>query len=242
MTAEGGVIDRVTEALTCFALAMREATRPGLALMSLLLGLAALIVWGIVFFVWWADIRALLVTLSSAVLGSHASGPKMSAFLGYALGLLAYMLVVMATVRLLLELLLMSRIQKYCLKRYPQLQRGAESSLLSGVWESTLGAVIVIVGGLLCLIIPVIGAALFFLLVSYFNARSLVNDALDGLASNEQRRALLKTQRLELAVLGVAGSLFMLVPVIGFVGPVALGAGVCHLGMRSLLRDGSAAA
>ncbi len=236
-----GVVDRVAEALTCFALAMREATRPGLALMSLVLGVAVLTAWGIVFYVWWGDIRALLTALSSAVLGSHAPGPKMSTFLAYLLGVLAYVLVVMATVRLLLELLLMSRIQQHCLKRYPQLHRGAGGSLLSAAWQSTLGAVIVVVGGLLCLIIPLVGAALFFLLVSYFNARSLVNDALDGLVNDEQRRALLKSKRLELAVLGVAGSLFMLVPVIGIVGPVALGAGVCHLGMRSLVRKGAAA-
>jgi len=79
---------------------------------------------------------------------------------------------------------------------------------------------------------------LFFVLASYLNVRGLVNDAVDGLATDEQRRAIIQARRVEMTLLGVLVGLFTLVPFAGFLSPVVLGAGVCHLGMRALANAG----
>jgi len=84
------------------------------------------------------------------------------------------------------------------------------------------------------LIIPVFGGLLFFLLASYLNVRSLINDATDGLVTDSEFRALLGKNRVEMLVLGVILSIVTVIPVLGFFAPVLLGASVCHLCMRDL--------
>lgn len=233
------------EVAKCFALALCEAARPGLAFLSAILALAAFGLWPAVFAIWWSDLASLAGWAVNKLTGgllhmpvpsSNGSTLWIQAF-AYILLAAAFLLLVMVTLRILLEWMLMSRIQRHCLRRYPQLQRGVESSVLGGL-RDTIGPVLTFVfGGLACLLIPVLGGGLLFVLANYLNVRGLVNDAVEGLANDEQRRVFIKANRLQMAVLGVLLSVFMLIPFAGFFAPVVMGASVCHLCMRALARQ-----
>lgn len=232
----------LAEGLTCFALALREAIRPGLAAVSIVIGAISLGLWLLVFSIWGSHVVHWCDLLSNAILGRlFGQGDSPSVLLAsvgrvfaYLFATALFIILVMVTVRVLLEFILMARIQRYCLPRYPSLKTGVPSSMTAGARDAMGATATLVIGGLLCLIIPIIGGVLFFFLASYLNVRGLVNDAVDGLASDEQRRAIIESRRVEMMILGVLVGVFTLVPFAGFLSPVVLGAGVCHLGMRAL--------
>ncbi|WP_151639102.1 EI24 domain-containing protein [Noviherbaspirillum aerium] len=147
----------------------------------------------------------------------------------------SFLLLVMLSMRLYLELFLMSRVQGQCLKHYPSLSPGGKAGFGVDVF-SALKLLSVLCAGLLLLIIPVIGGILFFLLASYLNVRSLMNDALEDLATAEERRTIVKTMRAPMLLLGVVVAGLLLIPLAGLFIPAVLGASVCHLCMRALIR------
>jgi uncharacterized protein involved in cysteine biosynthesis len=232
----------LAESLTCFTLALREAVRPGLALVSIVIGAISLGLWLLVFSIWGGRIVHWCDLLSNAILGRlSGQGASPSVLMlsvgrvfAYLFATALFIILVMVTVRILLEFILMARIQRYCLARYPSLRTGVPSSMTAGVRDAIGATATLVIGGLLCLVIPIIGGVLFFVLASYLNVRGLVNDAVDGLARDEQRRAIIETRRVEMTMLGVLVGVFTLVPFAGFLSPVVLGAGVCHLSMRAL--------
>lgn len=257
-------LDDVRETFVCLGLALRDAAHPKLAFLSLGTGLLASLFWLAVLVIWWqpiwlgaqvvataiaAGIVFTLMPAAPAVGGSVAAMGNIAS--AYAPWLLAiqfgpiftvfvlvggYLLLVMLSVRILLELMLMTRIQTRVLRRYPGVERGADASFRAGLrdWLGTTSTFVF--GGLLCLIVPVLGGALFFVLASYLNVRSLINDALEDVASDAERRQVIKANRLRMALLGVLMSALMLVPVVGFFMPVLLGAAVVHLSVRAHLR------
>lgn len=246
MTSSPRQASALAESLTCFGLALREAIRPGLALVSIVIGAVSLGLWLLVFSIWGGHIVHWCDLLSNAILGRlTGQGATPSVLMlsigrvfSYLFATAVFIILVMVTVRILLEFILMARIQRYCLPRYPSLQTGVPSSMTAGIRDALGATATLVIGGLLCLVIPIIGGVLFFVLASYLNVRGLVNDAVEGLATDEQRRAIIQARRVEMTLLGVLVGLFTLVPFAGFLSPVVLGAGVCHLGMRALANAG----
>ena len=235
------------DVLASLALGLRDGLRPGLLLSSIAIWLLAFLFWTLLLVafrteIWaWAQqaLQGLWQGLASAVLSgalapAAASGLAggFASFLAVLLILLAFALLVSLTVRIALELLLMARIQRQCLLRYPQLPTGVPGSLRAGLRSLVVTSATLIVGGLLCLLIPVVGGLLLFALGAYLNARSLVNDALDGVATPDEQRQFIRSRRFSLALLGLALSLLMVVPLAGLLAPTLMGASVCHLALR----------
>lgn len=258
--------DGSREAFACFALALREALKPGLAFTSVVIGATALAVWTTVLIVWWGPIWFGAKVVAGVVIGglvaaylpaapAAASITQMANIattllpwfaglqLGPVFGILVlaagFVLSVMLSMRVFLELFLMGRIQRYCLKRYPSLETTKKTSFTAGLRSSVGTTCSFVFFGFLCLIIPVFGGVLFFLLASYLNVRSLINDAAENLVTDTELRALIGGHRVEMVVLGVLVSIVTLIPFLGFFAPVLLGASVCHLCMRSLSKSAS---
>lgn len=264
-------IDMIPEVGASLAMGVRDGLRPRLALMSVLAGFAAFAVWLIVLIVWrneiWAltDIAAkwvrngLLSLVSSDLAGgaqeattvaaNAAPFPERAASwiavpLGSVVKLLlvvgGFLLLIMLSMRLYLEIFLMGRVQRQCLKHYPSLSPGVQGSAGIGAL-STLKLLAMLGAGFFLLIIPVVGGILFFILASYLNVRSLVNDALEDLATAEERRTIVNTTRMPMLLLGIVVAGLLLIPLAGLFIPAVLGASVCHLCMRALTRLRSSA-
>ena len=60
-----------------------------------------------------------------------------------------------------------------------------------------------LVGSLFCLLIPVVGGGLALLLVGYLNVRGLVGDALEGVATDQERRQIVQRHRPQMLLLGL---------------------------------------
>jgi uncharacterized protein involved in cysteine biosynthesis len=254
-------VGTVSEVLTCLGLGVRDGIRPRLALTSVLAALLAFGIWLAVFLVWRSDIWAMAGAITQGIgswiaslvwpdaAGQAASGASsgmawgeriLSSMAGTAGGLLTFLvftgiflLLIILTIRILLELFLMRRVQQQCLTHYPGLQSGVKGNLRVELL-SMLAIWFALCGGVLFLVIPVIGGAFFFVLASYLNIRSLVHDALDGLATVEERRRIIVENRPAMLLLGVAVSALMLIPFVGFLMPAVLGASTCHLCIRAL--------
>lgn len=259
-------LDAVPEVAASLSLGLRDGLRPRLALMSVVAGLAAFGIWLVVLIVWrneiwtltdvaakwamngllsvvWPDPAGGGQNLASAAVNAAPLSKRAFTWVASPLWTVvkllliagSFLLLVMLSMRLHLELFLMSRVQKQCLKHYPSLSPGLKGRFGVGAISSfkLLG---VLCAGFTLLVIPVIGGILFFLLASYLNVRSLLNDALEDLATAEERRTIVKTMRVPMLILGLATAGLLLIPFAGLFMPAVLGASVCHLCMRSLIR------
>ncbi|MFO1251135.1 MAG: EI24 domain-containing protein [Inhella sp.] len=168
------------------------------------------------------------------VIGALLTQPPVGTVITGLVILLVFMLLASLSVRVLTEFLLMGRVQAQCRRRYPELENQAPMPWLSGLMESAKLWVILLVGGLMCLLVPLLGGLLLAALCAYLNARSLVGEALDGVASPQEQRAFVRSHRMSLLLLGLALPVLLLVPLVGLLAPGWLGASVCHLGMRHL--------
>lgn len=259
-------VDAVPEVGASLGLGLRDGIRPGLALMSVVAGLVAFGVWLLVLTVWRTEIWAMTDVAAKWVMNGLLSsvwpdlagegqkvasaGTDAAPFLERAVHWIAtplgtvvklllvvggFLLLIMLSMRLYLELFLMSRVQKQCLKHYPSLSPSVKGNFgLDAL--SSLKQLSILCAGFLLLAVPVIGGILFFLLASYLNVRSLVNDALENLATAEERRSIVKMMRVPMLLLGVVVAGLLLIPLAGLFMPAVLGASVCHLCMRALIR------
>jgi hypothetical protein len=217
----------------------RDALRPRLALTSVVVACLATVVMLIVFIVWHGPITQELASLAQAGLSHLMAEPKAWAVgaLTWLMTLLTFGLGVFLLVQLALQFWLMPRIQKYCLLRHAALKdHRADTSLRHGVLDGVRTALTWVIGGLVCLLIPVVGSVLMLALSSYLTVRSLVNDALDGLATDEEVRALIRESRLPMLGLGILVALIALIPLVGLLVPVLAGTSTCHLMMTRLAR------
>lgn len=240
-------------AVRAASLGLKDGLQPRLLLLSVGVALGAGILWLTVFSVWraeawhaaqvaahWffsgaassADAPAASSGWWASVWGAVASG--FSWLMAVLIGLASFALLVMLTIQLLLELFLMPLVQRQCLPRYPQLARGVPGSLRANLL-TTVKLWWVLALGLLLWIIPVLGGIAFFALAAYVNVRSLVNDALDDVATLAEREVLVRTHRGAMLCLGLLMGAFLLIPLVGLVAPSVLGASVCHLFMPSLV-------
>jgi hypothetical protein len=244
----------LAKALRAASLGVKTGLQPRLLFLSTGVALAAGALWLAVFAIWSAEIwhvaqvaahwffsgATSTADVSTAATGWWASvwGSVVGAFswlVAVLIGLASFALLVMFTMQILLEVFLMPLVQRQCLPLYPPLATGVEGSLRANLLTSAklLG---VLVLGMLLWIIPVLGALAFFALAAYLNVRSLVNDALDGVATVEERKALVRTHRGAMLWLGLLMAGFLLIPLVGLIAPAVLGASVCHLLMPALVR------
>lgn len=248
----------IWEAATCLLLGFRHALTVRAVLLSLSLWVAAIGVWIILFLVFREQLLQLALKAVAIVVygigvllpdsaagtpsGTGSFGAAVanisSLALSWVLVALGYIVAVVLTVRVLAELLLMGWIRQQALKSFPDLSsRGFENDanakrIAFGIWIRPWGALIGLAP--LCLLLPVVGGVLLFVLLSYLNVRFLVNDATDDLASPQEVRALLGGSRIELLALGLMATLLNLVPLLGLLSPWVTGSAVCHLAMRKL--------
>lgn len=247
-----------TEAASCFLQGVRDAVSARALLMSLSLWFMASAGVLIAFLIFWERIKvfaigaAAIIVLGLSTLFPHwtsgtggvsggglgaVTGVFFSILGGWFLILVFYLLMVAIAVRVLSEWLLMGRIQKQVLQAYrvsafpPRV--GKKHSLQSRwrEWGSTWCVLLLVP---LCLLLPLIGSVAFFVLLSYLNARFLVNEALADIADEADATHMASELRMELLIIGLMSALINVIPLVGFVAPWATGAAVCHLTFRRL--------
>lgn len=147
---------------------------------------------------------------------------------------LLILIAVYATVRIAVEFWLMPVIRKVVEKHYPPFPPHPPYSLLYSVTNVAKTGALAVVLGLPFLLIPVANVVLLFVLFGYLNVRTLVNEALDGLASREEQRVLIRRARLRMIFLGTLLGGAPAIPVLGLMTPAWVGAATCHLYLREL--------
>jgi hypothetical protein len=243
---------------------MRDSLHPRLLGNSLGIWIVAFATWLTVFIVWWQQIKALCMLLaaifavgifflmpmlsgggaSSATTAMATIGPANIGFLVggiLALFILPFVFVALLfavamslTIRVLLEIFVMGKIQQRALKTYPEIRTGLKSSLYNSIRDFISIAFTFLIVGAIVLMIPVVNGVFFFALLCYLNVRGLVNDALEGIATDNEVRAVIKAERLTMTVLGMGLVAVVLIPFAGLISPTLTGSSVCHLCMRRL--------
>jgi|GEM_PF-6666988 len=246
-------LQRLSHSLAQAALAARKGLRDGIQSslfgFSILTSLGAFFFWFGVFVwarnaIWAASMRATygaLPWLPSASIDAWAS----QAFLwlvAFCLCLIAFGLLVILTIQVVLELLLMPRIQRVCLPQYPSLVQNSTSGHFWHEWIDAAKLWGILAIGLLLWLMPLVGALSFFILATYINVRLLVNDALSDIATAHERKQIIEQHQCSLLWLGLMMAGFLLVPFAGMLMPAVFGASVSHLAYAALvqLREGGA--
>lgn len=231
-------ISGALEAVVCMGLGLRDGLRPRLALMSVLIWLGSVLLWGVAFFLGHDALSARL----GEGLGPYLGGvPWLLGLLQFLITFTLFALACMVTARVILEFVLMGRIQRQCLRHYPQLQPGVHNAWVPALRDSLGSTGTLVAGGAAGLTLPLVGGPLALLVGSYVNARSLVNEALEGVATDAECRQVILSSRLSLTLVGLFSTVWMMLPLAGLLGPGVMGAAVCHLSMRQALRLRSAA-
>jgi hypothetical protein len=140
------------------------------------------------------------------------------------------------TVRIAVEVWLMPLIRQIVEKHYPPFPPHPPYSIFSPIGNLLRTGTLAVVIGLPCLLIPVANAVLLFVLFGYLNVRTLVNESLDGIATREEQRLVVRSARLRMICLGSLLALVSLIPFVGLMAPAWMGAGTCHLCLRTLIR------
>lgn len=173
---------------------------------------------------------------ANALLGSVTFGTATWIML-----ILLIVIAVYATVRIAVEFLLMPVIRKVVEKRYPPFPARPPYSLLTSVTNVAKTGTLAVCLGLPFLLIPVANVVLLFVLFGYLNVRTLVNEALDGLATRDEQRLLIRRTRLRMILLGTLLGGAPAIPILGLMTPAWVGAATCHLFLRELARVRAAA-
>lgn len=243
----------VSQAVSAASLGLKDGLRPQLLMLSIGVALGAGGFWLLIFMVWSADIWHLAQVaahwfFSGAAAASEAPVADggwwatiwggvvqgLSWLVALLIFLAALALLVMLSMQIMLELFLMPLVQRQCLPRYPSLKLDGAGSLRFNILTS-LKLLAVLVLGLPLWLIPVVGPLVHLALVAYLNIRSLVNDALDGVATLEERQALVRTHRGAMLCLGLIMQLMFMIPFVGLIMASVMGASVCHLFMPPLV-------
>jgi hypothetical protein len=226
----------LSHTLTSLLLGLRDGLRPRLILTSLLSLMAVVTAWFVLFSVaddqWWS-LSALGERLAAR---THLDASIAKVLAGF-LFALSYAALVMVSMGLVILFVLMPRIRQVCLQAYPSLTPVSGSLSLMGPLRNALWLVLAFLLGLvLSWTVPVWGGLAFVALVSYFNVRGLLYDALDGLATTREQEAVLRQQRGAILMLGLALSGLAMVPVLGLLSPAIMGTSASHLAFRGLTR------
>lgn len=239
----------LAQAAQAAKLGFTEGLKPRIAFLSIGAALVVFIVWLMIFVFGHAHVWAIATAATHWALPGWASAPPslgqasiwvwvvqaLSGLVAFLISVAAFGVLVMVTLQVVLEVVLMPRIQREVLPSYPTLQKGVAGSLranlllLLKLWGA-------LIAGLLLWLIPLVGGIAFFALAAYINARSLVNDALDGIATPSERQAIVRQNRWGLMILGLMMGSLLMIPLIGLVAPSVLGASVCHFCFKALLK------
>ncbi len=251
----------IREAFTCALLGLRDGFTFRMIAFSLGLWAGALALWAILLVFAWTPIKTAAAFLTAwSLLGLFRLFPnwlpasaqeKITAvpladgaatLLGpvfvtatWIMLVLLILIAVYATVRIAVEFLLMPVIRQAVEKRYPPFPPRPPYSLLSSVTNVAKTGALAVLLGLPFLLIPVANVVLLFVLFGYLNIRTLVNEALDGLATRDEQRLLIRTARLRMIFLGTLLAAAPAIPVLGLMTPAWIGAATCHLFLRELL-------
>ena len=250
------------DAFTCAALGLRDGLSPRLILFSVSLWFGAAALWAILLVVAWAPIKAAAGFLTAwALLGLFRVFPTWlpagaqakltdvplstgaDALLGpfftgatWVVLVLLILTAVMLTVRLAVEFWLMPIVRAQVLKTYPPFPSHPPFSLLAPFANLAKMGVLAVVIGVPCMIVPVVNVVLAFTFFAYLNVRTLVNEALDGLATRDEQRAIIRSARGRMVIVGLLLSAAQTIPFVGLMSPAWIGAGTCHLCLRELQR------
>ena len=250
------------DAFTCSALGLRDGLSPRLLLFSVGLWFGAATLWTIILVVAWSQVKAVAAFVTAwALLGlfrvfptwlpasaqAKLTGVPLSTGADALLGpfftgatwivlTLLVLTAVMLTVRLAVEFWLMPLVRAQVLKHYPPFPAYPPFSLLSPFTNLAQMGLLAVVIGLPCMLIPIVNVVLAFAFFAYLNVRTLVNEALDGLATRDEQRAVIRHSRVRMAVVGILLSAAQMIPFVGLMSPAWIGAGTCHLCFRELRR------
>ncbi len=141
-----------------------------------------------------------------------------------------------ATARIAVEFWLMPAIRKVVERHYPAFPPHPPYSIFSTVTNFAKTGTVAVLLGLPFLLVPVINVALLFVLFGYLNVRTLVNEALDGVATRQEQRLVIRAARGRMIAMGSLLAGILAIPVVGLLAPTVTGAATCHLCLRELRR------
>jgi hypothetical protein len=225
--------------LASLAFGLRDGLRPTLVLHALRWLFALLMAW-LGLFAWVGDRWWSLPTLTSALQRVVNVETSTASTLAAGLFVWSYVLVVLTSVFLLNMYVLMPRIRRVCLARYPRLVTGLDAPsvgwrvlarhtvwmLLATLWATGLSWVL-----------PGLGAVLGLVIMAHANVRGLVVDALQDLATADELSAVLRRQRHAITLLGLVLSVIALVPMLGLSSLLVMGPCCSHFAFRALLQQ-----
>jgi hypothetical protein len=140
------------------------------------------------------------------------------------------------TARLAFEFWFMPRVRAHVEKQYAPFPPQPPYSALSSFTNLAKMGLIAAALGLPALLVPMVNVALLFVLFGYLNVRTLVNESLDGLATRDEQRALIRRARPQMILLGALIALAIAAPPFGLLAPAWVGASTVHLCLRELGR------
>lgn len=276
-TAYAATRATAAELSACLALGLRDTMHPRLLLFSIVVSSVTFCFFAALFIYWGKELLTFSAIAGVVLTaGIVLMAPQLIPFTGtvapstvsidvlgmiattlFGLGVIAAMVVlvpillfticVLATTRFQLKLFMMDRIQQRVLRRYPDLQPGRHGSAWTRLLAELRQVLSLLLCALLCLTIPMLGAVLLLALLCYWNAYGLIRRSLDGLAGDEELRAIVKGRRGALTLLGAVLAIISFIPIIGLLGPALAGTSVAHFvmrrlaGLRAIAVDGAAA-
>jgi ABC-type multidrug transport system, ATPase and permease components len=253
----------LSDVIACASLGLRDGISPKLIAFSVALWVGAVMLWTLILVFAWSVLEAVAAFITAWVfLGifrifpgwlpasarekitgvSLADGGQ--ALLGPVFTTLTWIVLVAlilaaiyATARIAVEFWLMPAIRKVVERHYPPFPQHPPYSLLSTVTNFAKTSTVAVVLGLPFLLVPVVNVALLFVLFGYLNVRTLVNEALDGVATRQEQRIVIRAARGRMIAMGSLLAGILAIPVVGLLTPTVTGAATCHLCLRELRRQ-----
>jgi CysZ protein len=231
--------------------ALRNVLHPRMLWLMIWPLVLALLCWGAVAIVFWAQIA---MTIAEWLQSGLAYAPFISQwdlsdatlFIAKLLILLMLIPLVQLTAVLILSIFgLPAMVAHVASRSFPALERRRGGGLAGSVWNSAVALAGMVVLGLASIplwIFPPIWPLIPVAIVGWVNQRVLRYDALAEHADREEMRRLVAGHRGSLYLLGVILALAAFIPIIGFFVPVLLGLAFVHYLLTALqsLREAGA--
>ncbi len=229
------------------AFAFANALHPRMLWLMLWPVIAALGLWGVVALVFWAQFVMWLAGhvqgwVGPAAVIVHWSPADLALLVAKIVTLLALVPLVQLTALLILGVVGMPAIVEHvAARRYARLEKKRGGSLAGSVWNSVVALAGLCALGVVSIpfwLFPPLWPAIPVVVVGWVNQRVLRYDALAEHASAKEMRALLRSERGALYLLGALLALVAYVPLVGFFAPVLFGLAFAHylLGQLEALR------
>lgn len=241
--------DRHIGVWTAYQRAMLSQLRPAMLALALLPILAFAIVWGIAFWfgwAWWLGLLDRWLALIPWAGKWFAHAPEagsgwFAAFLAGALALLFYVLAVLVSALTFVSVFGMPVMLRHVAAvDYPQLQRlqgGSVTGSISNGLRAVLWFVVLAAVTLPLWFVPVLGWFVPLILLGLLNARVLRYDALSEHASAAEMELLKRAPWLHWRLLGFAGAVFNVVPVLWFFSTTLTGLAFIHYALAALAAE-----